>query len=340
MPAQSAVVTDNAVMRKAPMISLVVPCFNEEASVKLLYEEVLNVMEKNEGVTDFEFVFIDDGSHDSTLNELRKYAALDSRVRYLSFSRNFGKEAALFAGLSEAAGDFVVTMDADLQDPPSLIPEMLRAVRGGEYDCAATRRVTRKGEPLIRSFFARCFYYLMAKVANIEVVDGARDFRLMSRVYVDAILSLEERNRFSKGIFPWVGFKTKWFEYENRRRLAGTTKWSFWKLIIYALNGIVAFSSKPLAIASVMGILIFLASLILIAAIVFRKITGHSVNVDGWASTTCIILFTSGIQLFSVGVLGQYLAKAYTEVKRRPHYIIRESSGKTRATERDSSLGG
>ncbi|MDR1363985.1 MAG: glycosyltransferase family 2 protein [Spirochaetaceae bacterium] len=317
---------NNAVLRKTPMISLVVPCFNEESAIKLLYEETLNVLEKGEGITDLEFIFVDDGSKDATLEELRKYAALDSRVRYLSFSRNFGKEAALFAGLSEAAGDFVVTLDADLQDPPSLIPDMLNTVRSNEYDCAATRRVTRKGEPLIRSFFARCFYYLMAKLADVEVVDGARDFRLMSRVYVDAILALKERNRFSKGIFPWIGFKTKWFEYENRERSAGETKWSFWKLVIYAFNGIIAFSSKPLAIASVFGILIFLASLILIAIIVIRKATGHVVNVDGWASTTCIILLTSGIQLFSVGVLGQYIAKTYTEVKHRPHYIIREAS--------------
>jgi glycosyltransferase involved in cell wall biosynthesis len=319
-------VMDNTASCKMPAISLVVPCFNEEAAIKFFYEEALNILEKKEGIIDLEFVFVDDGSKDATLKELRKYAALDSRVRYLSFSRNFGKEAALLAGIAEAAGKFVVTLDADLQDPPSLIPEMLNAVRGGEYDCAATRRVTRKGEPPIRSFFARCFYYLMAKFADIEVVDGARDFRLMSRAYVDAILSLEERNRFSKGIFPWIGFKTKWFEYENRERSAGVTKWSFWKLVIYAFNGIIAFSSKPLAIASVLGILIFMASLILIAVIIIRKMTGYTINVDGWASTTCIILFTSGIQLFSIGVLGQYLAKTYTEVKRRPHYIIKEAS--------------
>jgi glycosyltransferase involved in cell wall biosynthesis len=319
-------VMDDTASCKTPSLSLVVPCFNEEAAIKFLYEEVLNVLEKNEGISDFEFVFVDDGSKDATLKELRKYAALDNRVHYLSFSRNFGKEAALLAGLAEAAGKFVVTLDADLQDPPSLIPEMLSVVRNGEYDCAATRRVTRKGEPPVRSFFARCFYYLMAKFADIEVVDGARDFRLMSRTYVDALLLLEERNRFSKGIFPWIGFKTKWFEYENRERCAGVTKWSFWKLVLYAFSGIIAFSSKPLAIASVMGVLIFVASLILIAAIIIRKMTGHSVNVDGWASTACIILFTSGIQLFSIGILGQYIAKTYTEVKRRPHYIIKEAS--------------
>jgi glycosyltransferase involved in cell wall biosynthesis len=312
--------------RDTPSISLVIPCFNEEAVISILYGEALKVLEEKEGIKDLEFIFVDDGSNDSTLKELRKYAALDNRVHYLSFSRNFGKEAALLAGLAEARGKFVVTLDADMQDPPALIPEMLNAVRCGEYDCAATRRVTRKGEPPVRSFFARCFYYLMARVAEIEVVDGARDFRLMNRVYVDAILSLEERNRFSKGIFPWIGFRTKWFEYENIERSAGYTKWSFWKLFVYAFNGIIAFSAKPLAIASVMGILFFLASLVLIGGIIIKKMAGYTVNVDGWASTTCIILFTSGIQLFTVGILGQYIAKTYTEVKRRPHYIIREAS--------------
>ncbi|MDR2660061.1 MAG: glycosyltransferase family 2 protein [Spirochaetaceae bacterium] len=323
MPVQNG---GDIIIDKTPLISLVIPCYNEEEAIGLFYEEALSVLEKSEGILDLEFIFVDDGSKDATLSELRKYAARDDRVHYLSFSRNFGKEAALLAGLAESTGKFVVTLDADLQDPPSLIPEMLRVVSAGEYDCAATRRVTRKGEPVIRSFFARCFYYMMAKVADIEVVDGARDFRLMSRLYVDAILSLEERNRFSKGIFPWVGFKTKWFEYENRQRSAGATKWSFWKLVIYAFSGIVAFSSKPLAIASVLGILFFLTSLVLILIIVIKKMIGYTVNVDGWASTTCIILFTSGVQLFSVGILGQYLAKTYTEVKHRPHYIIKEAA--------------
>lgn len=313
-------------LSEAPAISLVVPCFNEEAAIPIFYEETIKILDEKQGIKDLEFIFVDDGSTDSTLNQLRKCAALDKRVHYLSFSRNFGKEAALLAGLAESRGKFVVTLDADMQDPPSLIPEMLDVVRGGEYDCAATRRVTRKGEPPVRSLFARGFYYLMAQVAEIPIVDGARDFRLMSRVYVDAILSLEERNRFSKGIFPWIGFRTKWFEYENIARCTGYSKWSFWKLVVYAFNGIVAFSSKPLAIASVLGILLFLASLVLISVIVIKKMAGYSVNVDGWASTTCIILFTSGIQLFSVGILGQYLAKTYTEVKRRPQYIIREAA--------------
>jgi glycosyltransferase involved in cell wall biosynthesis len=310
----------------ATRLSVVVPCLNEEASIVLFYGETLRVLEKEEDFGSFEIIFVDDGSTDGTLAEIKKRAARDGRVRYISFSRNFGKEAALLAGLAASRGRFVVTLDADLQDPPALIPEMLEAVGGGEYDCAAARRVTRRGEPSVRSFFARCFYYLMAKVTDIEVVDGARDFRLMSRVYVDAILALDERNRFSKGIFPWVGFKTKWFEYENVERSAGETKWSFWKLAVYAFNGIFAFSSKPLAIASVLGVLFFFAALIVISVIVIKKLAGHNVNVYGWASSVCIILFTSGIQLFTVGILGQYIAKTYTEVKRRPHYIIRESS--------------
>ncbi|MDR0383395.1 MAG: glycosyltransferase family 2 protein [Spirochaetaceae bacterium] len=310
----------------APVLSLVVPCFNEEAAIALFHEEALKILEQREDTRDLEIIFVDDGSRDGTLREIKKRAERDGRVRYISFSRNFGKEAALLAGLAASRGRFVVTLDADLQDPPALIPEMLDAVNGGEYDCAATRRVTRRGEPLVRSFFARSFYYLMTKVAEIEVVDGARDFRLMSRVYVDAILAMDERNRFSKGIFPWVGFKTKWFEYENVKRSAGETKWSFWNLMIYALNGIFAFSSKPLAIASVLGILFFLTALVFISVIMIKKLAGYRVNVDGWASSVCIILFTSGIQLFTVGILGQYVAKTYTEVKRRPHYIIRESS--------------
>ncbi|MDR2804004.1 MAG: glycosyltransferase family 2 protein [Treponema sp.] len=324
MTAQNAA-SGGAISSETPALSLVIPCFNEEAAIHILYGEVLKVLKKQEEVRDFEFIFVDDGSSDATLDEVKKLAGMDSRVHYISFSRNFGKEAALLAGLANARGDFVVTLDADLQDPPALIPEMLDVVRTGKYDCAASRRVTRKGEPPVRSLFARWFYQLMAKFAEIEIVDGARDFRLMSRAYVNAVLSLEERGRFSKGIFPWVGFKTKWFEYENVERSAGRTKWSFWKLVIYAVNGIAAFSSKPLAIASVLGILIFMASIVLILTIIIKKLSGHTVNVDGWASTTCIILFTSGIQLFTLGIFGQYLAKTYNEVKHRPHYIIREA---------------
>jgi glycosyltransferase involved in cell wall biosynthesis len=308
-------------------ISLVVPCYNEEATLPLFYREAAAVLaqlsEHGRALTG-EFVFVDDGSRDATLPVLRSLAEQDARVHYLTFSRNFGKEAAILAGLNAAHGRYVVTMDADLQDPPALIPAMLEAVAAGDFDCAATRRVNRAGEPRIRSFFARRFYRLMARLSDIEVVDGARDFRLMNRAFVDAILALPERGRFSKGIFPWVGFRTKWFEYENIHRSAGTTKWSFWKLFVYSLDGIMAFSSKPLAVASVLGVLLFLTALVFITIIIVRKLVWGD-PVEGWASTVCIMLFTSGVQLFTIGILGQYLAKTYTEVKQRPHYVIREA---------------
>jgi glycosyltransferase involved in cell wall biosynthesis len=276
------------------------------------------------GDYNFEFIFIDDGSKDNTLEALRRLACEEAGVRYISFSRNFGKEAAMLAGLEAARGEYAVILDADGQDPPALIPQMLEAVSSGAYDCASTRRVNRLGEPPVRSFFARRFYAFMAKVTDIEVVDGARDFRLMNRKYIDAVLSLPERGRFSKGIFPWVGFKTKWFEYENIKRRAGETKWSFWKLFVYSLDGIIAFSSKPLAIASVFGILLFAAALIFVVYIIIRKLILRLPD-SGWSSLMCIILFISGIQLFTTGILGQYIAKIYTEVKQRPHYIIKES---------------
>ncbi|MDR1389829.1 MAG: glycosyltransferase family 2 protein [Treponema sp.] len=306
-------------------MTLVVPCYNEELTLPLFYQEACTTLDEstNDNKT-CEFIFIDDGSTDATLTVLKNLASQDDRVHYISLSRNFGKEAALLAGLQAANGQFVVALDADLQDPPSLIPEMYKAVSSGEFDCAGTRRVSRKGEPPIRSFFARRFYRIMAKITGMEVIDGARDFRLMNRSYVNAILSLPEQNRFSKGIFPWVGFKTKWFEYENIQRTAGVTKWSFWKLFLYSLDGIIAFSSKPLAIASIMGILLFLVSLAFICFIIIRRIAWGD-PVDGWASTACIILFCSGIQLFTTGILGQYLAKTYTEAKRRPHFVIREA---------------
>ena len=303
-------------------ISLVVPCFNEEETIPIFYEEIIKIcMLINR---QFEIIFVDDGSRDNTLNILQKLTDQDIRIHYISFSRNFGKEAAMLAGLQAARGEYIVTLDADGQDPPSLIPNMLEAVVSGEYDCAGTRRVSRTGEPLVRSFFARCFYALMKKITEIEVVDGARDFRLMNRKYLEALLALKERNRFSKGIFPWIGFKTKWFEYENIERKKGKTKWSFWKLFLYSLDGIIAFSSKPLAIASFLGILLFIASLAFIVFIIIRRMVWGD-PVDGWASTICFILFCSGIQLFTTGILGQYAAKIYTEVKNRPHYIIRES---------------
>jgi glycosyltransferase involved in cell wall biosynthesis len=312
----------NSQISNTSYLSLVVPCFNEEAAIPLFYDEVVKIGASiNE---QFEIIFVDDGSKDNTLNILHRLANQDKHIHYISFSRNFGKEAAMLAGLQAAHGKYIVTLDADGQDPLSLIPQMLESVVSEEYDCAATRRVNRIGEPPIRSFFAHCFYALMKKITDIEIISGARDFRLMNRKYLEAILTIPERNRFSKGIFPWVGFKTKWFEYENIERTAGRTKWSFGKLFIYSLNGIFAFSSKPLAIASVLGILLFWASLLLIIFIVIRKIVwGNSVG--GWASTICIILFCSGIQLFTTGILGQYMAKIYTEVKQRPQYIIREA---------------
>ena len=305
------------------LISLVIPCYNEQDTISIFYEDACAVLEelKQKNIAG-EFIFIDDGSTDKTLKILDQLNKKDDRVHYLAFSRNFGKEAALLAGLQKSKGDFVVTIDADGQDPSRMIPSMLEPVFSGEFDCAASRRVTRKGEPRIRSFFARTFYGIMRVMANIEVVDGARDFRLMRRAYVDSILSLPESNRFSKGIFPWIGFRTKWFEYENEQRIAGETKWSFWKLFRYSLDGIMAFSAKPLAIASVLGVLFFIASIGMIAVVAVRRIALGD-PVAGWASTVCIILFCSGIQLFATGILGAYISKTYTEVKRRPHYLVK-----------------
>ena len=302
-------------------LSIVVPCFNEEAAIPLFYSEAARVcLSLN---NQFELIFIDDGSKDSTLMILRQLASQDNRVHYISFSRNYGKEAAILAGLQTAQGEYIVTMDVDGQDQPSLILQMLEAVASGEYDSAGARRVSRIGEPPIRSFFARCFYGIMEKITDIDVVDGARDFRLMNRKYLDALLTLPERNRFSKGIFPWIGFRTKWFEYKNIERTTGNTKWSFWKLFLYSLDGIIAFSSKPLAIASVMGVLLFITAFVFIIAIIIRYLIWGD-PVAGWASTACIILFCSGVQLFATGILGQYMAKTYTEVKQRPHFLIKE----------------
>jgi len=312
-------------------LSIVVPCFNEEASINILYDEIKKMFAQNEAKLsahikrEYEIIFIDDGSWDNTLDILRKIAAEDKRCRFISFSRNFGKEAALLAGFQAANGEYIVSMDADGQDPPSLIPDMLESVVSGGYDCAGCRRVNRSGEPLIRSFFARRFYKLMKKMTDVEIVDGARDFRLINRKYLKALLALPERNRFSKGIFPWVGFKTKWFEYKNIERSKGKTKWSFWKLFIYSLDGIIAFSSKPLAIASFLGVMLFIISIAFIIFIIVRRLVWGD-PVSGWASTICIILFCSGVQLFTAGILGQYLAKIYTETKQRPHYIIKEES--------------
>ena len=307
-----------------PEISFVIPCFNEEEAIPIFYEETLSVL-KTMPLSSFEFVFIDDGSSDRTLEVLKEISAKDKSVHFVSFSRNFGKEAALYAGLSKANGDFISVMDVDLQDPPSLLPKMIEAILKEGYDCAATRRVTRKNEPPVRSFFARKFYKIMGKLSDVPVVDGARDFRLMTRKYKDAVLSLLERNRFTKGIFPWVGFKTKWFAYENVERVAGKTKWSFWKLFLYSIDGIIGFSTKPLAFSAVAGVLSLAVTFVLIIFIAVRRLVFGD-PVQGWASLVCFITFFSGLQLFCTGISGLYISKIYTEVKQRPIYIIKEEN--------------
>ena len=302
-------------------ISVVVPCYNEEEALPLFYDTILK--ETAEMAVEWEFVFVDDGSRDGTLAGLRALHEKDGRVHYVSFSRNFGKESAMYAGLEAATGDYVAIMDVDLQDPPALLPEMLRGLEEEGCDCVATRRVTRKGEPPIRSWFARAFYKLMGKISRTEIVDGARDFRLMTRQMVDAILSLKEYSRFSKGIFSWVGFQTKWLEYENIERSAGETKWSFWKLLIYSIDGIIGFSTMPLAIASVAGGIFCLIAFLLLAYF-FVKALIWGDPVAGFPATICIILLLGGIQLFCIGILGQYLSKTYLETKHRPIYITKE----------------
>ncbi len=305
------------------LISVVVPCYNEsEALPKFM--EVLDGIIARMNYVDFQVVLVNDGSRDNTLEVMKKISADEAVVKYVSFSRNFGKEAAMYAGLAHADGDYVAIMDADLQDPPEFLEEMYKAVTEEGYDCAAARRVTRKGEPPIRSFFARMFYKLMAKMSTTEVVDGARDFRLMNRKFVDALLNCHEYNRFSKGMFGWVGFKTKWIAYENVERVAGQTKWNFWSLFKYSIEGIVAFSTTPLVFASFIGILFCLIAFIAVLFIVIRKFAFGD-PVAGWASMTCIITFLGGLQLFFMGVFGQYLAKTYLEVKGRPIYIVSET---------------
>ena len=305
-------------------VSIIVPCYFEEATIALFYEATTAVVDKLEEYA-FEFVFVDDGSKDNTLAEMKKLASSDKRVKYISFSRNFGKEAAMYAGLTHATGDFVAIMDVDLQDPPALIPEMLRLIETGEYDCVATKRVTRKGEPIIRSFFARMFYKLINKISQTEIVDGARDFRMMTRQMVDSILELREYNRFSKGIFSWVGYKTKWLEFENVERIAGETKWSFWKLFLYSMDCIIAFSTVPLALASVLGVLFCVISFLAIIVMIIRELIWQG-SAYGWPSLICVILLLSGVQLFCMGIQGQYISKAYMEIKNRPSYIIKEKS--------------
>ena len=303
-------------------ISVVVPCYNEQESILLFYEEINKVSEEME--QEFEFIFVNDGSSDNTLECMKKLSEKDARVKYVSFSRNFGKEAAIHAGFSKAEGDYIVMMDADLQDPPRLLPEMLLYMEQG-YDSVATRRVTRKGEPPIRSFFARMFYKIINKISNVDIVDGARDYRLMTAQMKDAILAMPEYNRFSKGIFGWVGFRTKWLEYENVERVAGETKWNFWKLFLYSVEGIIAFSTAPLVLSSVFGMLFCILSFALIVFIIVRTILFGD-PVAGWPSLVCIMFFIGGIQLFCHGITGQYLSKTYLETKNRPKYIIKDTN--------------
>lgn len=295
-------------------LEIVVPCFNEEKNIKLFYDEVNDVLNDD---YEWNIIFVNDGSSDNTLDEIKK---LD-KINYISFSRNFGKEAAIYAGLKKTTADYVILMDVDLQDPPSLIPEMIKYI--DDYDIVATRRISRDGEPIIRSFFARRFYKLINRVSDIDLVDGARDFRLMKRNVVDSVLELNEINRFSKGIFQWIGFETKWIEYENVERMEGETSWSFWELLKYSIEAIMSFSVTPLYISAFMGIIFSILAFIFMIFIIIRTLIFDD-PVSGWPSTICIILFISGIQLFSIGILGQYLAKTYIETKNRPKYIINE----------------
>ena len=304
-------------------LSVIVPCYNEEENIRLFYDELMknaDFFEEKDLVP--EIIYVDDGSTDSTAAEVRALAGEDAHVHLVSFSRNFGKEAGLYAGLKKSTGEYIVTMDVDLQDPPSLLPEMYKYLEEG-YDSVATRRVSRKGEPPIRSFFARRFYRLINRMSKTEIVDGARDYRMMTRQFVDAILSMPEYNRFTKGIFSWVGFETKWIEFENVERAKGETKWSFWKLFIYAIDGIVAFTTAPLAIASFLGVIFCVLAFVLIVVTIIRKLVFGDPT-SGWPSLVCIISLISGVQLFCLGIIGQYMSKTYMEVKNRPIYLIKE----------------
>ncbi len=314
---------EKGVLGDMKLLSVIVPCYNEEENIRDFYDELFkNTSFFQEKEIDVEVLYIDDGSKDKTVEEVKKLRAGDERVHLVSFSRNFGKEAAVYAGLQKAKGDLVVMMDADLQDPPSLLPEMYGYIEQG-YDSVATRRVTRKGEPPVRSFFARMFYRIMNRISKTEIVDGARDYRLMTRQVVDAILAMTEYNRFTKGIFGWVGYETKWLEYENIERRKGETKWSFWKLFLYSLEGITAFSTLPLTIASVIGVLFCVLAFFMIVVTIIRKLLIGDPT-SGWPSLVCIIMLVSGVQLFCLGIVGQYLSKTYMEVKKRPIYLVKE----------------
>ena len=311
---------------KARLISVIVPCYNEEAALPLFLDALRKTGAElyDEFACNTELLFVDDGSRDATLAVLRDAARTESNVRYLSFSRNFGKEAAMYAGLQHAKGDYVVIMDADLQHPPDMLRDMVSVLNGGGYDCAAARRVSRDGEPPLRSFFSRRFYRLINRISDTEIVDGACDFRMMTRRMVDAILSLREYNRFSKGIFSWVGFRTKWLPFENQERVAGETKWSFWGLLVYAIQGIVGFSTVPLALVALLGILLCVAALLTVVYIIIKTLLFGD-PVGGWPSMACMVMFMGGVQLFCMGILGEYLAKTYLEVKRRPVYVLSET---------------
>ncbi len=309
---------------KGKLSSFVVPCYNEEQVLKIFLDALKGQLAEMK-LDNYEIIFVEDGSKDKTLAILKEFALSDERVKYISFSRNFGKEGAILAGLRAAKGDYIAIMDADMQDPPSLLPQMYSAILNEGFDCVATRRKDRIGEALLKSLFANLFYGLMNSVSQVKLVSGARDYRLMTRQVADAILSLPENTRFTKGIYEWVGFKTKWISFANVKRAAGDTKWSMRKLFLYAIDGITAFSTVPLALASVVGVLLCILSSFAIVFIIVRQLLYHN-SAYGWSSMMCVIIFLSGVQLMCLGVIGQYLAKAYLETKRRPAYIVRESN--------------
>lgn len=307
------------------LIDIIVPCYNEEETVKIFYEEVSKTFNNYVKNINYRIIYVNDGSTDNTLKNIKQLSNNNEKIKYISFSRNFGKESALYAGLNKSEGDYVVIMDVDLQDPPSLLPEMIDLIENSDYDIVATRRTTREGEPPIRSFFARLFYKLINKVSDLELVDGARDYRIMTRQAVDALLDLKEYNRFSKGLFNWIGYNTKWIEYENIERTIGETSWSFWGLFKYSVEGIVAFTTAPLTISTIFGLIFSLMAFLMLIFIILRHIVFGD-PVAGWTSTICSILLLGGIQLLSIGILGKYLEKTYTEIKKRPIYIEQESN--------------
>ncbi|MDD6223875.1 MAG: glycosyltransferase family 2 protein [bacterium] len=310
-------------------ISIVVPCYNEEESIPIFYQEVTKITDKMKSRSTFEFIFVNDGSKDKTLEQMRELAKKDKKVRYISFSRNFGKEAAMMAGLEYATGDYITTMDVDLQDPPALLEEMFETLETEEYDCVATKSTNRKGYSFLRKTLTKWFYDIISKISSTEMIPGARDFRLMTRQMVDAVISMKEYNRYSKGLFSFVGFETKWIEFEIEDRVAGTTKWNFWKLFSYALEGIVAFSTTPLVLAGLIGVIFCLLAFIIIIIIIVKTLVWGD-SVGGWPSMVCIMFFVGGIQLFCTGIIGQYLSKTYLETKRRPIYIIKETEKMTK----------